>query len=56
MVLKPRAKLIKTPEEPTVENTLASEENNSRKEKSNLKELPRTSTGRVRWKPKKLDL
>ena len=45
-----------TPEDPTVENTVSSEENISRKEKSNLKELPRTSTGRVRWKPKKLDL
>ena len=45
-----------TPEEPTVENTASSDENNSRKEKSNLKELPRTSTGRIRWKPKKLDL
>ena len=45
-----------TPEEPTVENTASSDENDPRKEKSNLKELPRTSTGRIRWKPKKLDL
>ena len=28
---------------------------NSSKEDSDLKELPRTSTGRERWKPKKLD-
>ena len=28
---------------------------NSSKKDSDLKELPRTSTGRERWKPKKLD-
>ena len=42
-------------DEPTTELT-ESKDANSSKEKSDLKELPRTSTGRVRWKPKKLDL
>ena len=45
-----------TPEEPTVEDSVSSDEDNSSKKNSDLKKLPRTSTGRVRWKPKKLDL
>ena len=34
-----------TPEEPTVENTVSSDKDNSSKKNSDLKELPRTSTG-----------
>ena len=41
-------------DEPTTDLTESNDANSSKK--SNLKELPRTSTGRVRWKPKKLDL
>ena len=44
-----------TTDELTTEFT-ESNDTNSSKKNSNLKELPRTSTGRVRWKPKKLDL
>ena len=44
-----------TTDEPTTDLTESNDTNSSKKE-SNLKELPRTSTGRIRWKPKKLDL
>ena len=44
-----------TTDELTTELTESNDANSSKKN-SDLKELPRTSTGRVRWKPKKLDL
>ena len=42
-------------DEPITRNT-ESDDANSRKEKSDLRELPRTSTGRIIKKPEKLDL